>query len=134
MATVFHARPHGKFIEIKSNLRRKKRHVANQDPNFLVGSFSSRDKVRVPIQFRKGRQSQHLQRLFFLKNRPIHFLIKSTWVIRLIKLFRWNKLSCSSMEVNKPLFALFKVSRILAGSLEANSSCSYKLNAWSRIE
>ena len=40
MATVFHSRLHGRFIEIQNNLRRKKAHRTNQGSNFLEGSFS----------------------------------------------------------------------------------------------
>ena len=43
MATAFHARRYCKFIEIKSNLRRKKLH----------SNFSNRDNVRAPIQLRR---------------------------------------------------------------------------------
>ena len=46
MITVFHACPYGRFIEIESNLRRKKLHRMNQGSNFLGGSFSNRDNVR----------------------------------------------------------------------------------------
>ena len=40
MPTVFHAWPYGRFIEIQSNLRRKKLHRTNQSSNFLGGSCS----------------------------------------------------------------------------------------------
>ena len=56
MTTVFHAWPYGRFIEIQSNLRRKKLHRTNQGSNFLGGSFSNRDNIRAPIQF--GEESQ----------------------------------------------------------------------------
>ena len=56
--------------------------------NFRGGSFSNRDNVKAPIQFRRKRQSQHLKRWFFLKNRLIYFYINSTSVIRPVK---WNK-------------------------------------------
>ena len=61
MTTVFHVWPHGKFIEIQSNLRRKKLHRANQSFNFLGGSFSNRDNVRAPIQFGGESQPQYLK-------------------------------------------------------------------------
>ena len=54
MTTVFHTWPYGRFIEIQSNLRRKKLHRPNQGSNFLGGSFSNRDNARAPIQFRSG--------------------------------------------------------------------------------
>ena len=65
MTAVFHTWPYGRFIEIQSNLRRKKLHRMNQGSNFLGGSFSNRDNVRAPIQFRRESQPQHLKRCFF---------------------------------------------------------------------
>ena len=53
MATVFHTWQYGRFIEMQSNLRRKKLHRANQGSNFLAGIFSNRDNVRASIQFRR---------------------------------------------------------------------------------
>ena len=47
MATVFHIWAYGRFIEIQSNLRRKKLHRTNQGSNFLGGSFSNRDNIKV---------------------------------------------------------------------------------------
>ena len=76
MTTVFHARPYGRFIEIQNIVRRKKVHRTSQDSNFLGDSFSNRDNIRVPNQFRRERQPQLHKRLFFLKNRPINFHIK----------------------------------------------------------
>ena len=52
MTTVFHTWLYDKFIEIQSNLRSKKIHRINQGSNFLGGSFSNRDNVRAPVQFR----------------------------------------------------------------------------------
>ena len=81
MTTVLYAWPCGRFIEIQSNLRSKKLYRKNQGSNFLGGSFSNRDNMRDPIQFRRKRQPQHLKRWFFLKNRPIHFHINNSNVI-----------------------------------------------------
>ena len=100
MTTVFHAWLYGRFIEIQSNLRRKKLHRTNQGSNFLGGSFSNRVNARAPIQLGRKSQLQHLQRQFFLKHRPIHFHINSTSVIRLVK---QNQLSLTSIEINQPL-------------------------------
>ena len=97
-----HAWPYGRFIEIQRNLKKKKLHRTNQSSNFLGSSFSSRDNVRAPIQFRRENQSQHFKRWFFLKNRPIHFHINSTSVIRLVKR---NQLSfCSGNDIKKFIF------------------------------
>ena len=100
MTTVFHAWLYGRFIEIQSNLRKKKLHRTNQGSNFLGGSLSNRMNVRAPIQFRRESQHQHLKRQFFLKNRPIPFHINSTSVIRLIK---QNQLRFSCIGINKLL-------------------------------
>ena len=48
MTTVFHAWSYGRFTEIQSNLKRKKRYRKNRCFNFLGGSFSNRDNVRAP--------------------------------------------------------------------------------------
>ena len=72
----------------------------NYSSNFLGGTFSNRDNLRTPIQFRREGQPQHLKRLFFLKNRPIHFHINRTIAIRPVK---QNQLSFPSIEINKPL-------------------------------
>ena len=56
--------PHGRFVEIQSNLKRKKLHRTNQDSNFLGGSFTSRDNVKAQIQFRGESQPQHLKDKF----------------------------------------------------------------------
>ena len=102
MAAVFHAWQYGRFIEIQSNLRRKKLHKMNQDSNFPGGSFSNRENVRASIQFRRESQPEHLKRWIFLKNRPIHFCINSASVVIPVKR---NQLSFSSIEINKPLSA-----------------------------
>ena len=62
MKTVFHAWMYGRFIEIMSNLRKKKPHIMNKGSNFLGGTFSNRDDVRAPIQFRRESQPHHLKR------------------------------------------------------------------------
>ena len=81
MRTVFHAWPYGGFIEIQSNLRRKKLHRTNQGSNFLGSSFNNRDNVRAPI----------------------HFHINSTSVFRPVK---GNQLIFCSIEINKPLLVV----------------------------
>ena len=100
MTTVFHAWPHSIFIKIRSNLRRQKLHRKNQGSNFLGGSFSNRDNVRTPIQFRREGQPQYLKRRFFLKNRPIHFHINITDATRPVKR---TQLSFPRIEMKKPL-------------------------------
>ena len=103
MTTVFHTCLYDRFIEIQSNLRRKKLHQrTNQGSNYLGGSFSNRDHVRSPIQFQRESQPLYLKILFFLKNRLILFYINTTSVIRPVK---QNYLGFSSTEINKPLHA-----------------------------
>ena len=79
----------------KSNLRRKKLHTTFQGSNCLGYSLYNGNNARALIQFWR-RQSQHLKRRFFSKNRPIYFHISCTRVIRLVKL---NKLSFSSIQI-----------------------------------
>ena len=107
MTTAFHARVYGRFIEIQSNLRRKKLYRTNQDSNFLAGSQSNRDNVRSPIESKREIQTQHLKRCFFLRNRPIYFQINSTSVNRPIKK---NKSSFCSIEINSMLPTQFSFS------------------------
>ena len=64
MTILFNAWPYDRFIEIQSNLRRKELHRTNQGSNFPGGNFSNRDNVRVPIQFRRESQPQHLKMNF----------------------------------------------------------------------
>ena len=100
MTTVLHARPHTRFTVIKNNLRRKELHGKDYGSNFIGGSFRNRENVRAPIHFRREIQPQHLKRWFFsLKNRPIHFHINNTSVIRLVKkkqvefFQQWNQIT-----------------------------------------
>ena len=60
MAAVYHARLIVRFIEIKSNFRRKKLYRTNRGFNFLGGSFSNGDSVRAEVQYRREKKSQHL--------------------------------------------------------------------------
>ena len=64
MATVFHARPYGRLVEIKINLRRKKLPRTNQNYNFRRGRFSNRDNIRFPIQSRRERSPNILIDIF----------------------------------------------------------------------
>ena len=125
MTTIIHARLHGKFIQIQCNLKRKKLHRTNQGSNF------GNRNVRVAIQFIGKRKPQHLKRLFPLKNRPIHFYINSTSVIRPVK---QNKSSFSSIGINKPLSCPSPLSCRSDSSSEANSSCCHRSNTWSHLE
>lgn len=70
--------------------------------NFLWGSSINRYNIRVIIQFTRERRSQHLKRSFFCKNRPNYFHFNSISIIRPDK---WNKLTFSSIEINKLLLS-----------------------------
>ena len=104
MTTVYQERLYGWFKEIKSNLRRNKVHRTDQGLNFLGGSFTNNDNIRTPVLFIEERQSQHLDRWFFFKCRPIHFHVNSSRTVRPLKR---NKCSFSSTEINKPLQVIF---------------------------
>ena len=99
MTTVFHAWLYERFIEIQSNLRRKKCHRINQGSNFVGSSFSNKDNVRAPIQFWRESQPQHLKDYFFSRADPSMFT--SIAPVLLDWLFKWNQLSFCSIETNK---------------------------------
>ena len=42
-----------RFIRLKSNFGRKRLYRKNQGSNFLAGSFSNTDQIRVPIKLRE---------------------------------------------------------------------------------
>ena len=46
MATIFQARPYGRFLDIKCNCKRKKLDGTNQGSTYLGGRFINRDNVR----------------------------------------------------------------------------------------
>ena len=99
MTTVFRAWLHGRFIEMQSNLTRKKLHRTNQGFHPLGGRISNRDRdLRGSVHFRREIQPQHLKRWFFLRKRPIHFHINSTSIIGPVKR---NQFSFSSIEISE---------------------------------
>ena len=61
MATVFHGTACDQLIRIKSTQKRKTFHRMNHGSNFIRGSFTSRDSMRIPIQFRRKWKSQCLK-------------------------------------------------------------------------
>ena len=87
-----------RHLQIAMFMQYKYNNMSNLMKEFTRGL--KRNDVRTPIQFSRERQLQHLKRWFFLKNRPIHFHINSTSVIRSVK---GNKLSFTSIEINRPL-------------------------------
>ena len=132
MPTVFHARLHGIFINIKSDFEKNKLYRANQSSNFFGGSFGNGGNVRAPIQFPnlERRQSQYLKIGFFLKNRPIYFHSNSTRVIRPVK---QNNLSFSRIEITNHFLPKSTVPRRSGSSSKANSGCCHKSDAWSHL-
>ena len=109
MTTVFHTWGHGRFIEIQSSLRSKNCHRTNYSPNFLGGSFSNRDNVRPPIQFRREGQPQHLKRYFFSRTDP--FILTSIKPLLLGRSI--IQMSLFSTEINKKLItSVHQVSKI----------------------
>ena len=71
-------------------------------PIFLKAVLTIETMWELPIQFRREKQSRHLKRWFFLKKTTNPFIFTSTPDL----LQRSNKLSFSSIEINKPLPAL----------------------------
>ena len=67
MITVFHARLYDRFIEIKSNFRRKS---TDQGCDFVGGSFRSTDNVRSPTKFRR---EDRPNKIFFFKKQTNQF-------------------------------------------------------------
>ena len=65
IAKEFHARPHGRFIEMQGNLRRKKLQRMNKSSNLLGGSFGNRDNIRAPIQLEEKANRSILRDEFF---------------------------------------------------------------------
>ena len=89
------------LLGTKDYPRRKKLHRNSQGTNFLRDGISNRVNVRAPIQFRRKRQPQYLERCFcYFKSKPINFHINITKVIRQV---RQNKLSFLSIEIRKAL-------------------------------
>ena len=134
MTTVFYAWLYDSFIEIQSNVRRKKLHWTNRDFNFLGGGFNNRVNKRAPIQLRIvriGSQSQHLKTWFFCKSKSIPFHTSSTSVIIPVK---QNQLSFSTMKSTSHFLILSTVSCRSALSSEANASFCRRSDAWSHLE
>ena len=103
MTTVFHVWPYGRFIEIQSNLRRKKLHRTNQGSNFLGGSFSNTDNVRAPIQFKRESQPQHFKRWFIQRDFQTRY--SNIFTLKLVKKpFTWNYYYSNSSKTIKPDF------------------------------
>ena len=128
MATVFQTRPSGRFIEIKSQLRRKKLYRTNQGSNFFGDSFSNRDNLGVLIQFRGETKSQHVKRWYFFKNRTITSKGKeldwpnqTSWVFQ-----HWYQQVASLLHSTE--------CRRSDSSLQGNSTSCHKSDTWSHLD
>ena len=79
MTTLFHDALYATIKEIKTNLGRKKLHRKNHGSSILGGSFSNRDNLKAPVQFRDFIRAS--EKLFFIRDRLIHFQTGSTTAI-----------------------------------------------------
>ena len=133
MTAVFHAWLYDRFIEIQSNLRRKKLHRTNQGSNVLGGSLSNRDNVRVPIQFRREEKVNPsiLKDDFSSRTNPSIFTS-----IAPVLLDRSNETSWvfPALKSTSHFLPQSTVSRRSDSSSEDNSSCCHRSDAWSHLE
>ena len=75
MTIIFHAWSDGRLVEVQSNHKRKKLHRTNEGSNFLKGSFSNRDNVRAPIQFKREVNPSILKDDFSSRTDPSFFTL-----------------------------------------------------------
>ena len=68
----FHVWSYGRFIEIQSNLRKKKLYRTNQGSNFLGSRFSNRDNVRAQSNLGKKVNPSILKDNFSSRTNPLH--------------------------------------------------------------
>ena len=91
----------------KCNFGRKKLH--KRIKVIFLEALLAMETMQEP-QSNLEEQSQHFKRLFFLGNRPIHFYINGTRIIRPVKL---RKLIFSNSAINEPLPAqVYSVSQV----------------------
>ena len=106
-------------------------HITNQGFNFLRRSFSNRNNLRVPIQFKRKIQPQHLERLF--SSRTIVSLFTSIAPV----LLNWsNEARCvfPVLKWTSHFMSHSTVSHRSNSSLEANSSCYDRSDMWLYLE
>ena len=124
MTTICHAWPYGRFIAIQSNLRRKKLQKTNQGSNFLGSSFSNRENIRAPIQFRRESQTQQTTDpsiLTTIAPALLDWSNKISWVF-------------PTMRSTSHFLPQSTVSRRSDSSSEANTSCCQRSDALSHLE
>ena len=103
-------------------------HRTNQGPNFLGVSFSNRNNLRAPIQFRRKSQPQHLKISF--SSRTDRSLFTSIAPV----LLNWsNETRCvfPVLKLTSHFTSQSTVSHRSYSSLEANSSCYDRSDLWS---
>ena len=124
MTAVFHARLYGRFIEIQRNLRRKKLRRTNQGSNFLGGSFSNRDNVRVQSILDKKVNSSIFKDDF--SSGPFLFTSIAPELLDQSK-----ETSCvfPALTSTSHFLPQTTVSHRSDSSSEANSSCCHRLDA-----
>ena len=84
-----------------------------------------------PIKFRRESQPPHFKRWYFHKNRPIHFHINSTSVIRPVNETSWV---FPGLKLISHCLPKSTMSCRSDSSSEANSSCCHRSEAWSYLE
>ena len=128
MTTVFHTWLHGRFIEIQSNLMRKKLHRMKQDSNFFWRQFfSNRDNVRASIQFRRENQLQHLKRYF--SSRTDLFIFNSSLAPVLLDWSNKTSRVFPALKSTSHFLPQSTVSHRSDSSSDANSSCCHRSDA-----
>ena len=125
MTIVFHARPFGRFIEIKSNLRWKNFIERIKTPIFLGDSFSSGDNVK-PQSNLEEKDKPSILKDIFLQEKTHPF---SHQQIPVITLFQQNTLSFSALKSTSYFLPHSAVSCRSYSSSEANSNCYHRSEA-----
>ena len=123
MTTVFHTWPSSRFIEIQSNLRRKKLHETNQGSNFLGGSCSNRDNVRSQSNLEEKVNHSILKDYFSSRTDPSIFTSTAP-----VFLDQSNTISCifPALKSTSHMQSQSAVSRRSDSISEANSTCCHR--------
>ena len=130
-ATVFSAWSYHKFTEMQSNLGRKKLDRANQGPNFLGGSFSIGDNLRLQSSLELKVNPSILKNDFTSRTNPSIFTS-----IEPVLLYRSIETSWifPALKSTNHFLPQSTVSRRSDSSSEANSSCCHRSDPWSHLE
>ena len=90
---------------MKNNARRKKLHSTNKYPIFFEAVSATETMKEPESNLEKKGSPSILKKIFFFKNRSIHFHINS---IRVFRLLKQNKVSFSSIEPD-PVYSVLWV-------------------------